>query len=77
MPVLIVSENTSPQLGFSRKRSMRPSSAVITTPNSSGSGTRFSASVAIAPLLRWNSISDVRSMSVRASPLTTRNVSSR
>ena len=26
MPVLIVSENTSPQLGFSRNRSMRPSS---------------------------------------------------
>ena len=36
MPVLIVSEKTWPQDGFSRKRSTRPSSSVTTIPNSSG-----------------------------------------
>ena len=77
MPVLMVSENTSPQLGFSRKRSILPSSPVITTPNSSGFCTRFSATVATAPLLRWKSIRAERSMSVSASPETTRKASSR
>src|SRR5438034_1333743 len=41
MPVLMVSLKTSPHPGFSRNRSMRPSSPVITMPNSSGSSTRF------------------------------------
>ena len=42
MPVLIVSLNTWPHVGFSRKRSIEPSSRVITMPNSSGfsTGTR-------------------------------------
>jgi len=40
-PVLIVSEKTWPRSAFSEERSTRPSSAVITTPKSSGSGTRF------------------------------------
>ena len=42
MPVLIVSENTWPQEGFSRKRSIRPSSSVTTMPNSSGLSTETS-----------------------------------
>ena len=51
MPVLIVSENTSPHVGFSRKRSIVPSSRVMTMPNSTGFSTRFSAIDANAPLL--------------------------
>ena len=39
MPVLIVSEKTWPHEGFSRNRSMRPSSSVTTIPNSSGLST--------------------------------------
>ena len=57
MPVLIVSENTWPHDGFSRKRSIRPSSSVTTIPNSSGFSTAFSPIVTAAPLLRWNSTS--------------------
>ncbi len=49
MPVLTVSENTSPGLGFSRNRCTRPSSSVITTPYSSGFPTRVSTNVAAAP----------------------------
>ena len=48
MPVLIVSENTSPHVGFSRNRSIWPSSRVITMPKSTGFSTRFSAIVANA-----------------------------
>ena len=76
-PVLTVSENTWPQVGFSRKRWIWPSSAVITMPNSSGLGTRARATVTSAPLSLWNSTSAVRSMSVSASPEMTRKGSSR
>ena len=48
MPVLIVSEKTWPQDGFSRKRSIRPSSSVTTIPNSSGFSTDFSPMVTAA-----------------------------
>jgi hypothetical protein len=41
MPVLIVSEKTCPHDGFSRKRSILPSSSVTTIPNSSGFSTDF------------------------------------
>src|SRR5918992_1479742 len=46
MPVLIVSVNTWPHEGFSRKRSMRLSESVTTMPNSSGLGTLTSPIVA-------------------------------
>ncbi len=77
MPVLTVSENTWPQVGFSRNRWIRPSSSAITMPNSSGSGTRVSPTVTSAPCSLWNRTMAVRSMSVSASPEMTRNGSSR
>src|ERR1700753_1830532 len=77
MPVFTVSENTWPQVGFSRNRWIRPSSSAITMPNSSGSGTRVSATVTIAPCSLWNRTMAVRSMSVSASPEMTRNGSAR
>ena len=49
MPVLTVSEKTWPQVGFSRKRSMRPSSLTTTMPKSSGFSTCLRAIVTIAP----------------------------
>ena len=49
-----------------------PSSRVITMPNSSGFSTAHSASVASASFFSWNSITDVRSMSVSTSPEITR-----
>ena len=76
MPVLIVSEKTWPQDGFSRKRSIRPSSSVTTIPNSSGFSTDFSPIVTAAPRSWWKSTSAARSMSQRASPEMTRTVSS-
>ncbi len=76
MPVLIVSEKTCPQDGFSRKRSTRPSSSVTTMPNSSGLSTDFRPIVTAAPRSLWNSISFERSMSQSASPEMTRKVSS-
>ena len=76
MPVFAVSENTSPQLGFSRKRSMLPSGRVITIANSSGFSTRLSAIDASAPA-SWCALTIApRSMSVSTSPEITRNVSS-
>ena len=54
MPVLIVSEKTWLQEGFSRKRSIRPSSSVTTIPNSSGFSTDLSPIVTAAPFSRWN-----------------------
>ena len=72
MPVLMVSLKTWPQPGFSRKRSMVPSSRVITMPNSSGFSTAHSAIVASASFFSWKEITDVRSMSVRTSPEITR-----
>ncbi len=76
MPVLIVSENTWLQDGFSRKRSTRPSSSVTTIPNSSGFGTDLSPIVTAAPRSRWKRIRSVRSTSQSASPEMTRKVSS-
>ena len=71
-PVFTVSENTCPQVGFSRNRWIRPSSSAITIPNSSGSGTRVSPTVTRAPFSLWNRHISVRSMSVSASPEMTR-----
>jgi len=76
-PVLTVSENTWPQVGFSRNRWIRPSSWVITMPNSSGLGIRASPTVTSAPLSWWKLTIAVRSMSVSASPEMTRKGSSR
>ena len=76
MPVLMVSLNTWPQVGFSRKRSIDPSSWVMTMPNSRGFSTAFRAMVARAPLVSWKSTTVVRSMSVRTSPEITRKRSS-
>jgi hypothetical protein len=76
MPVLMVSENTSPHDGFSRNRSMFPSASVITIPNSSGFSTCFSAIDAVAFASRCAFTNAVRSMSVSTSPEITRNVSS-
>ncbi len=75
MPVFTVSENTCPHVGFSMNRSIRPSSAVITFPNSMTLGLRARATVTRAPVRLWKSTRAVRSMSVRASPETTRNAS--
>ena len=75
MPVLIVSVKTWPQDGFSRKRSMRPSSSVTTIPNSSGFGTLLRPIVTSASFSRWKRIRSPRSMSQSASPEMTRNVS--
>ena len=77
MPVLTVSLKTWPQVGFSRKRSMRPSSLTTTTPNSSGFSTRLRAMVTMAPRCLWKATMSLRSKSVSASPLMTMNVSSR
>ena len=55
---------------------MRPSSSTITTPNSSGLSTDFRASVARAPLARWNATISDRSKSQSASPEMTMKVSS-
>ncbi len=74
--MLIVSEKTWLQDGFSRKRSTRPSPSVTTIPNSSGFGTDFRPIVTDAPRSRWKSTSSVRSKSQSASPEMTRKVSS-
>ena len=58
MPVLMVSLNTCPQPGFSKKRSIVPSSRVMTIPNSSGFSTEHSAMVASASFFSWNSTTD-------------------
>ncbi len=71
-----VSLKTCPQVGFSRKRCTRESSSTIVMPNSSGSGTRVRHTVTRAFRSLWKAIRLVRSMSVSASPLMTRNVSS-
>src|ERR671936_258590 len=52
MPVLIVSEKTWLHEGFSRNRSIRPSSSVTTIPNSSGLSTDLSPIVTAAPFSR-------------------------
>jgi len=75
MPVLIVSEKTSPHDGFSRKRTMFPSSSVTTTPNSSGLVTRCSTIVTSFARSRWWRTTALRSTSVSASPLMIKNVS--
>ena len=76
MPVLIVSEKTWPHDGFSRKRSIRPSSSVTTIPNSSGFSTDLSPIVTAAPFSLWKRDERARSTSQSASPEMTRNVSS-
>ena len=76
MPVLIVSVKTWPHDGFSRKRSIRPSSSVTTIPNSSGLSTLFRAMVTSASFSWWKRTSSPRSMSQSASPEMTRNGSS-
>ena len=60
MPVLTVSEKTCPQVGFSRKRSMPPSSLTTTTPKSSGFSTRLRAMVASAPCRLWKAMRSVQ-----------------
>jgi hypothetical protein len=75
-PVLIVSEKTWPQDGFSRKRSIRPSSSVTTIPNSSGLSTDLSPIVTAASRSLWTRMISVRSTSQSASPEMTRKVSS-
>jgi hypothetical protein len=74
---LIVSEKTSPQDGFSRNRTMRPSSSVRTIPYGRGFATRVRTIVAAAFRSRWNSTAFERSKSVMMSALMTRNVLSR
>ena len=76
MPELIVSEKTWPHVGFSRKRSIEPSSFEMTMPYSSGFSTRTSPIVARASRSLCSATSAVRSMSVSTSPEMTRNVSS-
>jgi hypothetical protein len=60
-------------VGFSRKRSIEPSSRVITMPNSSGFSTGVRPIVARASRSSWNRTIDARSMSVTTSPEITRN----
>ncbi len=71
-----VSEKTSPHEGFSRNRTIRPSSSVMTIPYWSGLGTRVSTIVAAALRSRWNAMARERSKSVMMSALMTRNVPS-
>ena len=71
-----VSLKTCPHVGFSRKRSMEPSSRVITIPNSRGFSIAFSAMVASAPRSSWKRTTADTSMSVRTSPAMTRKRSS-
>ena len=52
---------------------MVPSSRVMTMPNSSGFSTAHKAMVASASFFSWNSMTEVRSMSVSTSPEMTRN----
>ena len=77
MHVLARSESASAGSGFSWKPWMRASSPAITTPYWSVSATRFVASVARPSWDSWNSRIAAKSMSVRASPATTRNESPR
>jgi hypothetical protein len=76
MPVLTVSEKTWPHVGFSRNRSIEPSSRVMTIPNSSGFSIDLRARVAIEPLRSCTATSSDRSMSVSTSPEMTRKGSS-
>ena len=77
MPVLMVSLKTWPHVGFSRKRSIEPSSRAMTMPNSSGFSTWTRPMVANALFSSWNSMMRPRSMSVRTSPEMTRKRSVR
>ncbi len=75
MPVLTVSEKTSPQVGFSRNRWILPSLPVMTTPKARGFSTRVRTMVAFALFCSWNWMAADRSKSVRTSPEMTRNLS--
>ena len=68
----MVSENTWPHVGFSRNRSIDPSSRVITIPNSRGFSMALRPMVASAFFSRWKSTTAARSMSVTTSPEMTR-----
>jgi hypothetical protein len=72
----MVSLNTWPHDGFSRKRSTAPSSWVITIPNSRGFSTRTRPMVARALCSSWACTMALRSTSVSTSPEITRNRSS-
>ena len=72
MPVFMVSLNTCPHVGFSRKRSMEPSSLVMTIPNSSGFSMALRPMVAMALCSSWKRTISLRSKSVRMSPEITR-----
>ena len=76
MPVLMVSLKTWPQVGFSRKRSIDPSSSVITMPNSSGFSTALQGDGGQRPARLVERDHRVRSMSVSTSPEITRKRSS-
>jgi xanthine dehydrogenase molybdopterin-binding subunit B len=76
MPVLIVSEKTWPQDGFSRKRSILPSSSVTTIPNSSGFSTDLSPIVTARRLLAMEVDERLQVDVAEASPEMTTNVSS-
>ena len=76
MPVLMVSLNTCPHVGFSRNRSIEPSSFVMMIPNSSGFSTGTRPMVAMALFSSWNRTISPRSMSVSTSPEITRKRSS-
>lgn len=76
MPVLMVSENTCPHVGFSKNRSMEPSGRVMTIPNSKGSSIDTRPRVARAPRSPWVVTIAPRSTSVSTSPEMTRNGSS-
>ncbi len=75
-PVFTVSLNTSPQEGFSRKRSMEPSSRVITMPNSSGLSMALRPMVTRASFSSWKATTLDRSVEVSTSPEISRNRSS-
>src|SRR4051812_4248489 len=72
----MVSLKTCPHVGFSRKRSIEPSSLVMTMPKSSGFSMAFRPMVASAPRSSWNFTMADRSMSVMTSPAMTRKRSS-
>ncbi len=76
MPLLTVSLNTWPQVGFSRNRSTEPSSPVMTIPNSSGFSTAVRPMVASAWRSSWKATISETSMSVSTSPEITKKRSS-
>ena len=76
MPVLMVSLKTWPHVGFSRKRSMEPSSLGDHDAELEGVLDRTRPMVAMASFSSWKATISPRSMSVSTSPEMTRNRSS-